>query len=239
MIAGTLGLLDAPTDTPLDSTYGGGGDGLPALSVDRTQESFDGGPIQSGTAAARVRTEQRDVSVAHDLDGEPAGIMVDRTESTEPVVSEWVADPTGSGLVAGASLAGDPTDPFPFDLIGEVAGRRVVRQHVDVQQLHMDWMNRDALGDVWMVGSEYGDGASIDYHDAAEADVRPTIGMGFNRPWANGHVRGVVYQSGYVACYSLENAATFARFVSEELLAYCDGAPEEEDAPGEQATLEV
>lgn len=234
MIAGTLGILSSPTEDTLESYYSDQGDRLPALDVERTQTGFDGGPVQSGQAAARVPTEQRDVSVAHTRDGDPGGLMIERNEGRKTVTSEWVADPTDSGLVAAASLAGDPEDPFPFDLIGRVAGRRVERQTVDLQSLHLDWHKADVLDDVEMVAAEQQDGATIAYGDAADPDVRPSAGLGFQGSWGHGRTRGVIYPSGYVALYSASSPSAFCRFVVDEILAYCE-PPEDED--GEQSTL--
>lgn len=233
MIAGTIGVLETATNEPLEDYYSSQGDRLPALVVDRTQTSLDGGPVQAGQAAGRVDVTTRDVTVAHTREGDPGGIMIEREDTRETVVSEWVADPTMSGLVAASTLAGPQDDPFPFNLIRRVAGRRVVRQCVDVRDLHLDWRKADALGDVWMVGSESSEGASIEYHGRADRDVRPTIGMGFERPWNGSVVRGVVYASGYVAAYSVESPEAFTRFVADELLAYC-GVPEEGEESAQQ-----
>lgn len=231
MIAGTLARLESSADEPLETWFRDRG--LPGIHVERTQSSFDDRPVQAGTAATRVEATEKRVDVGVSGSGTAVALDVTDEPSMETISTEWVADVTGSGLLAAASVNGDGKYPFPFDLFASVTDRDVERLRVDVSKLHAAWSAEDVLGDVWMVGSDDDQGASIDYHDRASPDEKPTIGMGFERPWSGTVERGVVYASGYVAVYSSNTASAFVRFVEEELLPYCE--TESEDS--QQVTL--
>jgi len=231
MIAGTLALLEEPVDEPLDTWFRDRD--LPAIHVERTQTSFDDRPVQQGTAATRVETTRRDAAVAVNAEGEAIALDVTDEPAMQDVSSEWVADITGSGLVAAESLTGTDEYAFPFDIIAARTERSLQRVYINVAKLHSAWSEEDALGDVWMTGTDDEDSASIQYHDAADVETKPTIGLGFVRPWNGTVERGVVYESGYVAIYSSNTASSFVRFVEEELLPY--RYEQEDDA--EQTTL--
>ncbi len=235
MIAGTLARLVSPAEGRLETTFRDGGR-LPGLDVRTTQTSFDDRPIQTGMAAARLPVTETDVSVARDRDGQSQAIMTERVEGRESFVTDWTADVTSSGLIAVESAAGDGDLDFPFDIFYASTDRRVERLAVDVSGLHKAWADEDVLGDVWMVGAEDSQGASIDYHARASAADRPTIGLGFQRPWNATVVEGVVYRSGYVALYSVERANDFVRFVDGELGPFLF-VPDDDDGGG-QATLD-
>lgn len=234
MYAGTLGRLQNAVDAELETTFAEGGT-LPGLDVERTQHSFDNRPIQAGQAATRVETTTQDVSVGVNAEGEPLAIDTERRETMEDIVTDWVADVTGTGLVAAASVTGDGEFAFPFDLFTAVTDERIDRLEVNVLELHEAWDEDDTAGDVWMTAGDDGEGANIAYHSAASRDDQPTIGIGFERPWNGTVERGVVFESGYVAVYSASSASSFIRFVEEELLPFCEVAGEDES---EQQTLD-
>lgn len=232
MIAGTLARLSNPIDEPLESWFSG--NTLPGLHVEKTQDSFDDRPIQSGSVATRVDRDKTRVSVGETADGEPEALLTEKTEETVTLHTEWVADVTGTGLIVPESSDGDGQLDFPFDVFWNVADRDIERLTVEVFELHRAWDAEDALGDVWMAGSNQADGTSINYRDSVDDDVEPTIGLGFVRPWEGYAFKGVIYESGYVAIYNTNSATQFIRFVDEEILPYVRQAENDEE---EQATL--
>ncbi|SEO73057.1 hypothetical protein SAMN05216388_1017131 [Halorientalis persicus] len=233
MIAGSLARFEEPADDALESQFTNGR--YPALYVERTQESFDDRPIQSGKAADTVETIQRKVEIGTVAESDKKTLHVERVEDRETLITEWVADPTGTGLIAAESTDGEGPLAFPFDQFYNQGGP-VERLEVDIPGLFLAWRDDDALGDVWMNGSDPGDGASINYHAKASADRQPTIGLGFERPWNGTVMRGVAFQSGYAAIYSTSSETEFIRFVGDELLPFAY-VPDDEDE-GEQATLD-
>jgi len=221
MIAGTLAVLEDTADEPLESWFRGKSS-LPALEVKKTQSSFDDRPIQSGVAADAVTRETKVPEVTVTIDGEPSGITEEPREQGERISTDWVADVTGTGLIAIESVDGDGMLDFPLDLFYNLAGSKPVRQRVDIEALHIAWSDEDSLGDVWLNAADGGDGARIDYHQQADPEQKATIGLGFERPWNGTVMRGVVYESGYCAVYNCSRPTEFVRFVEEELLPFCD-----------------
>lgn len=223
MLAGTLAQLSEPTDNALESHFGQAG-GFPALDVEKTQGSFDDRPIQSGTAAGHVRTVEKDISAGVNADGEYIAIDIDQVERSTTVATEWVADPTESGLIAAESVHDGDLYPFPFDLFYAICGTDVKRLAVDLAAMHDAWTADDVLGDVWFVGSADADteATRMAYHDAADADETPNIGLGFTRPWQNTVMRGVAYGSGYVAVYNTGHISRFMRFLADEVLPFAE-----------------
>lgn len=232
MIAGALARLEEPADEPLESWCRDGD--LPALDVDESQRSLDGRPIQCGTAATVTEEKIASANVREDH----GRITIDehRTRREIDVVSDWVADPTGTGLIVPETPDGEGDWAFPLDLIASRTDRHPERLEVDVAALEDAWSSDGGLTDVWMAGSEDLDGTSIEYHDHAARASDPTIGLGFERSWGGRVVRGVVYASGYVACYSLDHPGTFVAFLEEELLPFA--FVPEDDEESAQATLD-
>lgn len=232
MIAGTLSRLEQPVDEPLEDYLHDSG--FPALSVERTQQGLDGTPIQQGAAASVISTVHKEITAGETIEGDSVFVDVERTEGTTRIVTEWVADVTESGVILAESLAG--SDPaFPLGLFWSRTESEPVRQGIAVDELHREWSSDDVLGDVWMTSrEEEDDGANIAYHEAASPEETPTIGLGFRRPWDGTAIRGVVYDSGYVALYSTSTASKGVRFVAEELLPYAHPLDDRDTA---QATL--
>jgi len=231
MYAGTLTLLRKPADEALESTFNNGR--LPALEVSGTQQTFANRPIQHGTAADYITSEQKVPEVATMANSDERRIVMEQREGSQPVATDWVADVTGTGLIAIESIAGEGMLDFPLGLFYNQTGQQPLRQYVNVNQLFRTWDRDDVLGDVWMTSAEFGDGATIAYHDDADG-TEPTNGLGFKRPWNGSAVRGVVYESGYLALYDCGAPADFAHFVEDELLEYMTDGDEED---GVQATL--
>lgn len=232
MFAGTITLLEEPLNDPLSDWFQN--DRLPGLVVETTQTNLGSGrPIQQGTAAGHTLAHGEEISIGRDSDGDPVAIDRDATEGQERVATEWVADPTDTGLFIAESVAGDGRLDFPLDLILNVTGQIPERQRVAIGELFADWRDAESLGDVWMNGSQAGDDTNIGYHGAASERDTPSIGLGFERAFRGTTVRGVIYQSGYVACYDVATASEFVRFVSEKILPYTEPA----DTDDAQATL--
>lgn len=224
MRAGTIGVLERPTDERLESYFNDRD--IPALDVQSTQESFDDRPVQSGLVAGHTDATRKHIDIGVNPDGDPVGIDVSQDEGRERVVTEWVADVTASGLVVPESVYSDDIAAFPLDVFWNVTGSQVTLPFINVESLHREWSREDVLGDVWMVGRDPGDGASMNYHAAASESATPTFGLGFERPWNGTVMRGVVYESGYVAVYNTNHDSQFIRFIDEELLPHAEEGDE-------------
>lgn len=221
MIAGTLAKLEEPVDEPFESRFSG--EGLPALYVEETQDSFDERPVQSGTAADATETERRVPMVLHDNNGDPASIITEKERHGKKIASDWVADPTGTGLLVAESLDGNDRHAFPLDMLAGAAGERVQLLEIDVTSMFTAWeSDDDGITEVSMKAAEDEDSVSIEYHEAAEGHTEPTIGFGFSRPWSNRVYSGVVWDSGYVAVYNTDVPSNFVRFVEEQILPYAE-----------------
>ena len=231
MYAGTIARFEDALEEPLESRFANGH--YPAFDVQRIQASFDDRPIQEGQAADRVDVEGERVEIASNGSGDDRSIVTERTEERDTLLTDWVADPTGTGLIAAESVDGPGPFAFPFDQFFFVGGEDVERLRINLEDAYLAWKGEDSLGNVWMNASDPGDGAQMSYHQQADADQKPTIGLGFERPWDGTVVRGVAYESGYVALYSVESAVDFVRFVGDELLPYARPVDDED----EQSTL--
>lgn len=221
MIAGTLALLEEPTDEPLES-WMRHDEGLPALEVSTTQTTHDDATPQAGTVAGRITETVQDVYTETDQHDDPH-IETDRRESIEAFATDWVADVTGSGVVLAESIPEDEELPFPFDIFGGLTDSPVQRQQLDIESLHRDWEQSGGLAKVWMSGTDATRGTDIQYHGAVSTDeAPPTIGLGFERGWGGTTIKGVCYAGGYVALYSARHAADGLQFVREELLPYAE-----------------
>jgi len=228
MPAGTIAILETTSD-PLETASQDGE--LPALDVRNTQEGLDGSSVQSGVAADTVADQITEVEVA------PNGkIITTAMDTGKTVATEWIADVTDGGFVVAESLSGSGDFAFPLNLITAQTGARTQLVELDLNAVVAGW-DDDMLMDTWMVGTDEGDRASINYHGAANRDDAPeaNIGLGFELRWNGTIAKGVVYESGYVAIWEEWTAPVFAAFVEQELLPHAE--PVDGDDPGEQATL--
>lgn len=233
MHAGTLALLDDPADEPLES-WAKHDDFPPVLVVDQTQDSLSGDSVaQTGTVAARVSSTGKDIDVGRDSQG--PFIDVQHTDTVETLVTDWVADVTGEGIVVAGSVAADDEQfPFPFDVFTARTDSRCRRQAIDIETLGRTWANDGVLSDVWMAGDKVGDAVNIRYHNTRESDAQNvSIGLGFERTYEGSVARGIVYAGGYVAIWRDWTAAKFCQFVADELLPFA----ERFDYEAEQADL--
>ena len=234
MNSGTIGLLEDPAGETVGSWTRDGD--LPALDVDETQDRLDADPVQTGMAASRVTENRKQIDLT------PSGeVAVYSEEAPVRVATEWVAELTGAGVVIAESVTetGDGTMPFPFDLFTARTRRETRRVTVDTAALASAWEDiDDRLRDTWMTaeGDEeetimrYGNAAHPG--DAADADT----GVGFEVAWEGTVVKGVVYESGYLAVWRDLRASAFVDFVVDEILPFAE-VDDGEDADGEQVTL--
>jgi hypothetical protein len=236
MLAGTLARFDPALDSSFDGWFSTGGDRLPAVEVSHTQTRVNGGaPVQRGKVAGRVETQRQEIMVAAGADGTPEALFAEREQHRQMRLAEWVADPQETGLLAVSTTGGSGQAAFPFNIFGhsEVAGDLPRRLTVNIESMVETWRETGdrPVDDVWMatddqVPDDDGDGAeeteagstTITYHDAADTTATPSIGVGFARTWNGAVIRGVVYASGYLALYNVEDAATFVGFVADDVL---------------------
>lgn len=217
MIAGTLALLQDTADEPLESYEA---PGFTTLDVRETAEYLDGKSVQQGRAAATIESSQEEI---HIIDGD---IEVEQVAATERVWTEWVADVTDAGFVVAERTHGE--FPFPFDLIEARTGCGVDPAYIDAGDFISRRQQADDDLDIWFAGTKeetgelepnnakmaYGEDALT--HDAIQSD----IGVGFWTHWNGRGVKGVLYNSGYLAIYQPSGwgPEQFARFVREEIL---------------------
>lgn len=232
MIAGTLGLLEDTVSEPLEDYATGG---FRTLDVRETQSYLDGGKVQQGRAAGRVESTQEEIYV----DG--GTVDVERVGTINQVWTEWVADVTDAGFVAAERTAGtDPT--FPFDLFSSRVNSPVRPAEVDTGSFVQAQREEDSLQDVWMSMSKTATESNIDPDDVDVGYGREAtpaggnVGVGFRISWDGTIAKGIVYASGYLACYNESwGPLQFSRFVRERVLPHAY-IPEPED-DGEQTTL--
>jgi hypothetical protein len=232
VIAGTLAKLRDPVDELLGSATADGG--LPALEVEESQETLDGRIVQSGVAADTVLEPCEDVSVT-DRDGD-VSINTEHDEHRVETTSEWIADVQNSGLLCAASARGDGDFAFPFGLLGARTSGRPERLEVDVRALKDRWEAEDAIRETTMVGDGGEDATSLKYGPAAHSGDRASLGLGFEVETDFDIIEGVVWRSGYVACYDVDLTERFVGFVLEEIWPHCY-VPEDDDVDSEQQTL--
>ncbi|WP_277540255.1 hypothetical protein [Haloarcula laminariae] len=225
MIAGTLFLLDNVVEEPLETSFRNGR--LPALEVNGTQETFGDSTVQRGKAAANIVTEAEVPEVATVSGEDRKTLITERREQSERMLVEWVADVTNTGLVLSSSVEGTEFDEFPVDLFLNATGEQAIPQYVDVEGLHIAWDDADELDSTWLNAAEGAEGSTIDYHANAHRDQPASIGLGFGRMWNGMVMRGVVYQSGYIALYSCDVPSDAVQFIAEEILPHCSESEEE------------
>lgn len=241
MIGGTLAVFDETLDEPLETEIRHRRNGI---DVDDTQQELGGGgPIQSGLAAGTVDSHTQTVSFPTTADGDAAGIIVESEPTRDMVATEWVADPTGTGAIVATSTVEQDPLAFPWDVFTARVDPSVDPVRIDTDALVSRW-HGDEIGadleDVWLQGDTDGDAVQINYHDSADVDGGAGLGVGFKVSWDGALERGVAYESGYVAVYTLENPATFMRFLSDEILPVCGiPVPDDQDSEDQQTLGDV
>jgi hypothetical protein len=222
MNGGTLLLLNAPADQPLETTHNNGQP--PAIEV-KTRESRleSGGLAQHGRVAGFTSSEHRPIHVT-----ESGTIHREAPEQVrERTMCQWAGDVTGTGLLICGSVAGEDRTAFPLDVFSSQLGRECHLVEIDVPALVEQWQDRDMLMRSWLVADDEvpdeddddAERAAMLYHRAAEeTDAEATVGLGFIVEWDGTYGRGVVYRSGYVGLYSNWSEPVAVDFVNQELL---------------------
>lgn len=235
MLGGTLAQLAYPLDEPLDTDL----NARNGIDVRETQETLAGGSTpQTGVAVGSVdETEQR-VSILTDRDGNRVGVDTESERVGRKVVSEWVADVTGSGVIAAASTHEQEPVAFPFDVVEARAGTGLKPLFLSIEQLVERWDSDGAgdaeLADVWLAGTGDENETEIAYHNSADADPATNLGLGFRIRWNGTIERGVAYESGYVALYTADAPEVFMRFVNDEILPVAINADDVESDDDQQ-----
>ena len=230
MNSGTIGLLESPVDDRLE-TWNRSGD-LPAIHVRETQDRLDDTPIQSGVAASRVTDTETGVTVFED------SIEISESETNDVVWSNWIADVTDTGLVIAESVTDKSDPPFPFDIVMARTGEFVNPVNIRTEKLAGEWSDRDDLRETWMVAEGDDDSTVMRYGQAANKNgaADATTGVGFVTSWGGTVLKGVAYQSGYIAIWADIQPATFIEFVNDEIMPFA--FVPEDDEPGTQATFD-
>jgi len=215
MRAAVIGLLaDGSVNLELESKYN---KDLPAIHVEEVH-TLDGGSIYEGTAAGRHHTEQQVAMVGEGF------ITDEREETTEEIVTDFVADPQGGWVGIDTSKA-----EFLWNIVQTQTGSMVERALIDVDGLAEQLGGEETA--TWQIGWSGGDDhAGSVYHEDAEmhAAEGPLSQFGFSTEWRGRPIRGTVAASGYVAAFhGLEHAEAFAQFVRDVVLPHCS-LPESE-----------
>ncbi|MDB2283692.1 hypothetical protein PM038_00180 [Halorubrum ezzemoulense] len=203
-------------------------------AIDATAfERLDGTTIYAGEAAGKIDTERETIYVTED------GIITETEQGKEDVYCEWIAD-LREGWVGVNRSDGD----WLFNTLGATKGTLIERAEIDVDgfaEYLRDYPNANA----WNVTQtrsldpdDDAEEATIHYHDAAHLSdtggSRATTMLGFEYNWKEGHTRGVVAESGYVALYDGgDRAGTYAAFINSEILPFASLPEEYQGALGD------
>lgn len=206
----------------------------PAVDAEAT-DYLDGCRCYYGEAADLIEVQSESVSI----DG--GEITTSRPKALELQSVEFYADVTSDPGFIGVSSA--DAGEWLVERIAAQTGVEVTETWIDVPAFAEAVRQETETADAWNVSRsrDFGGGkekASIDYHDAADIDTAQTgtIGLGFQYFWDDTRVRGIVYESGYVAMYRDLPTPAFARWLRDEVLPFLrvdDG----EERESEQATL--
>lgn len=227
MIGGTLAQLDEPTDERLETDLRDRN----GIDVRDTQETLGANGIaQSGVAVGSIDTNEQHVEILSNPDGERVGVHVEQESRRKRVVSDWVADVTGTGVIAAASTKEQDPLAFPFDVLSARAGVDLEQLWLSLPDLVTRWdgdgPGNAELVDVWLSGTADEDRTEMLYHDSADMSLETDLGLGFKIQWDGTYERGVAYESGYVALYTVDTADLFLRFINEEILPVAINASE-------------
>jgi hypothetical protein len=210
-------LEGSPDNGPVESKLDGQ---LPAVEAQATAY-LDGLQLSHGRAAARIHDERQLPMPT------TSGIETEQMEVSRKALVDFYADLEGGW--AGISSAD-----------GEwFVEEWLLTQHsVAAHEMALDleaWINdfvEESDPEVWGVSySVEVDGeatrAGADFHRDADLsqlmrDADSISGVGFRYDWSGGTVRGVIYESGYVALYSQYTEAAFGRWLADHVIPYSD-----------------
>jgi hypothetical protein len=223
-IAGTVGRFRTDGAT-LESFSGDRGTRV--LDVDGEQAELGTG---AATVTGRASTVIEDTEQLVHVNG--TNIDIGREEVTRRIGTEFAA----RGRVAYAeSCVEEGGGTFPFTLLSAVANVRCERLNFDTEALRKAWEDDGTLSDTWLAGSKTnGDSTVMAYGEASEHEPSD-IGLGYEKAWEGYILRGVIYQSGFVAVYEDLDPGAFLRFATEEVVPF--GFIPEDDDDTRQATF--
>lgn len=192
------------------------GEGFPAYDVERTAY-LDGREIHHGTLADYVTTEERVPIVGEDF------ITTDTEDRKERVATDFYADlelgwagvnasqgedVIESYLATTASVIPEPAE-LDLDAFSDALPEDVETNGIVYSTSEDEGHSRDAAGSHWQ-------------RDASTSMI-PSEGtsvLHVKYTWDGALVDAMLAQSGYVAVYKDWTAATFARWVAEEIVPF-------------------
>jgi len=193
---------------------------LPAIDAEATHY-LDDHRIYHGEAAGRVEEESERVWVTDD-----GHIVAEREPEHVTRRVEWFADVSTDPGFIGVSSASN--GEWLVDRLGAQAGVIVRDTEIDVDAF-ADELRVEETAQAWNVSRSQvldDDGeaeqTTIDYHDAADLEQATggTVGLGFDYFWHDTHMRGILYESGYVALYSDRVTEVFAEWFRQDVLPF-------------------
>lgn len=192
-----------------------------ALDIDAA-EYLDGETMYYGTAAGYIETQSTDVFVVEEDDE----ITIDtETETVDTqVTTDVYADPS-AGFVGVSTSDGE----FLFEELELDRGWHIYKPIVNLDEVvrHVDRHN----GRIWGYGTSSenheddidGD-ANVNWHASASVEAawsaEDLVQVAFAYQYGSGYARGVVAESGYVACYKDWPAEKFGRWLRDDILPY-------------------
>ncbi|EMA69165.1 hypothetical protein C461_03282 [Halorubrum aidingense JCM 13560] len=211
---------DPEVSSQLDGDY-------PAVDAEGAHY-LDGHTIYYGTAADLIEERREDVAV------DDTEISTGRAKVLVPRAIDFYVDVSTDPGFIGISSAS--AGEWFVKRVAAQTGVNVMQTRIDVDAF-AEHIRDQETADAWNVSHsrDYGGGkekTSIEYHDAADlaSASNGTIGLGFEYFWDDIAMRGVIYESGYVANYRdglLEEV--FAKWVREEVLPFLEIEHDEEE----------
>jgi hypothetical protein len=207
---------DVPDDEDLVEKLDGE---FPAVDVEGTHY-LDGQTLYHGEAAARIH-EERDLPMPTN-----GGIAVEPLEASRRVLVDFYAD-----LQEGwAGVSSGDGEWFVDEYLYNKHRLDAYEMYVGMESWIQDFVDEDTAT-VWgltysvesgdettRAGAQFHRDASI---EQIERDAEDISGVGFGYSWGNNPIRGVIYESGYVAVYSQSvSESMFARYLSDHVLPY-------------------
>jgi len=191
---------------------------LPAVEAHAT-EYLDGLRLSHGQAAARIHDE-RTLPMPTS-----SGIETEQMEVTRKALVDFYVDLEGGW----AGISSSDGEWFVEEWLltqHSVAGHEMM---LDMEAWISDFLE-ESSPKVWGVsysveGDDETTRAGADFHrdadlDQLERDDEHISGVGFRYDWSGNIVRGVIYESGYVALYNHFTEEAFGRWLADHVIPY-------------------
>lgn len=226
MKAGILSLLEDAPDASLSEIN----QNTRVLEIDHEQSYLDGSTYLEGQAAERTTEDEKRAQIGG------GSIAVEKIREEKVLDTDFLADLENRFLLIGSS-----DGEFLYNMIWAQTGAQVNRAEIDIVDFVRTIRKREQSNLEYWMAAKGGDlGTKIGYHmDAEDALARSAnIGIGFEYRWQNSMLKGVVYESGYVALFEPKHwdSGAFLKWVNEELLQFADYPEDEEET--EQTRLD-